>query len=278
VSTCKYCGKDAGFLRGVHKECDSAHDLGMKQIVELIAEKATQDPSSTIKDAIATIAKSSFIDDQSLASLSIIGWQSAVSKALENGIFTLEQERALVAVKDQLALNEQLLDSNGSHSRLVKAGVIREVLEGKIPQRLRVEGNIPFNLQKNEQIVWIFKDAKYYEQRTSTRYQGSYSGVSMRVMKGVYFRTGGFRGNPVQTSSIVHADTGLLGLTNKHVYFAGPRKAFRIAYNKIVAFTPYNDGLGIQRDAQSAKPQIFVVDDGWFIHNLAVNLSELGKA
>ena len=71
MGTCKYCGKDAGFLRAVHKECDSAHDLGKKQIVELIADKATKDSASAIKQSIATIAKTSFIDDQALIALSI---------------------------------------------------------------------------------------------------------------------------------------------------------------------------------------------------------------
>ena len=38
---------------------------------------------------------------------------------------------------------------------------------------------------------------------------------------------------------------------------------------------PYNDGLGIMQDAQTAKPQTFRTGDGWFAHNLAVNLSQM---
>ena len=71
------------------------------------------------------------------------------------------------------------------------------------------------------------------------------------------------------------ADTGLLGLTTKYVYFAGSRKKFRVRYDRIVALEPYEDGFGIMRDAQTAKPQTFVTGDGWFVYNLATNLAQM---
>jgi hypothetical protein len=278
MATCKYCGKDAGFLRSVHKECQTQHDKGISQIVELIANKSIKDSAPQIKAAIDEIAKTSFLQEEELAAASVKGWQTAVTKALEDDVLSIDEELSLANVKEQLGLDEQKLDSDGSYLKLVKAAVIRDLLEGKIPQRVKIDGPVPFNLLKNEQIIWLFKGVKYYEERTRTTYQGAYSGVSIRVMKGVYYRTGGFKGNPVVTSSILHIDNGSLAVTEKNIYFAGTSKAFRIAYNKIVAFKPYNDGLGVQRDAQSAKPQIFGVEDGWFIHNLVVNLSNLGKA
>jgi hypothetical protein len=133
------------------------------------------------------------------------------------------------------------------------------------------------NSQKNEQLVWLFQQTNYYEEKTTTRYEGAYAGVSVRLMRGIYFRTGGFRGNPISTSEMVLKDNGSLGIATKNIYFAGSSKAFRIPYNKIVVFRPYSDGLGIQRDAQTAKPQVFSVDDGWFIQNLVRNLAEIDR-
>ena len=43
----------------------------------------------------------------------------------------------------------------------------------------------------------------------------------------------------------------------------------------IVALDPYEDGSGIMRDAQTAKPQSFGTGDGWFACNLAVNLAQM---
>ena len=74
---------------------------------------------------------------------------------------------------------------------------------------------------------------------------------------------------------MIHADTGMLGLTTEHIYFAGRRKRFRVRYDRIVSFDPYKDGSGIMRDPQTAKPQAFRTGDGWFTHNLAANLAQM---
>ena len=63
-------------------------------------------------------------------------------------------------------------------------------------------------------------------------------------------------------------------ITNKHIYFAG-EKAFRVKYDKIVSFQPFEDGIGIQKDGVTAKPQVFKNIDGWFAYNLVTNLSQI---
>ena len=50
--------------------------------------------------------------------------------------------------------------------------------------------------------------------------------------------------HPIEWEETVHADTGILGLTTKHDYFAGPRKKFRVRYDRIVSFDSYDDGSG----------------------------------
>jgi hypothetical protein len=64
-------------------------------------------------------------------------------------------------------------------------------------------------------------------------------------------------------------------ITNKHIFFAGPVKALRVPYAKIVSFQPFSNGMGIIRDASNAKAQIFVTGDGWFTYNLVTNLANL---
>ena len=38
---------------------------------------------------------------------------------------------------------------------------------------------------------------------------------------------------------------------------------------------PHENGFGIMRDAQTAKPQTFRTGDGWSAYNLAANLAQL---
>jgi hypothetical protein len=152
---------------------------------------------------------------------------------------------------------------------------LRDLLNGVIPNRMRFDGNLPLNLQKGEQVVWAFEQVDYLEEKTRRQYVGGSRGISVRVVKGVYYHFGGFRGHAIDRTERVHVDTGLVAITTKQIYFAGAKKAFRIPYTKIVSFEPYSNGVGIMRDAASAKPQLLVTHAGWFTYNLVTNLARL---
>ena len=275
MAKCDLCGEDAGLLHKRHKSCEEKHQAGRAETLALVAKSALVPTDlASLRSQLSEIARRSFIKPEDEKPLLIKGWQSAVETALQDNVLTADEEHSLKAFADGLSLTQQDLDQAGTYTRLVKAAVIRDLLEGKLPQRLSLPGELPFNLQKGEHVVWLFPATTYYEQRIRTHYEGGYQGVSMRVAKGLYYRVGGFKGRPVSTEQVVNMGQGLLGVTDKHLYFASPAKAFRVKYDKIVSFTPYSDGIGIQRDAQTAKPQIFVTGDGWFIYNLVSNLAK----
>ena len=138
-----------------------------------------------------------------------------------------------------------------------------------MPQRQNTTGTIPFNLMKSETLVWVIQDVDYLETVVHRERQCRSHGLSIRVARGLYYRPSTFRSRPIEWDETVHADTGLLGLTTKHIYFAGRKKKFRVRYDRTVRFGPYNDGFGIMRDAQAAKPQTFRTGGGWFAYNLA---------
>ena len=43
--------------------------------------------------------------------------------------------------------------------------MIRDVTQGTVPQRQRVNGAVPFNLMKSEQLVWVIQGVDYLEDR-----------------------------------------------------------------------------------------------------------------
>ncbi len=276
MGQCIYCGKPAGFLKKTHKECKQRQEQGKSEIISLISEVSLEGGDlRRLKSSIDQVASSSYIDTSMKKSLVVSGWERAVEAAFDDGVLTEDEESALSELKQYFSLSQQELDRNGSFTKLVKGAVLRDILDGNLPERMRIDGSLPFNLQKTEKVVWVFQNVDYYEEKTRTRYVGGSQGVSIRIAKGLYYRTGSFKGERVQTSETIHADTGLLGVTNKHIYFAGPSKRFRISYNKIVAFEPFSDGIGVQRDAQTAKPQSFSTGDGWFTYNLITNLARM---
>ena len=276
MGDCTYCGKPAGFLKKKHKECEAKFHSGTEQMVTLIEYTVTKRSDlQSLETQLKEIASQSYIPASNFNQILVKGWEEAVSKAFEDGILTEEEEAALKELKHHFSLSKQELDRNGAFTRVAKGSVLRGLLNGILPEWNLANRNFPFNLQKTEKIVWVFKDVKYYEQKTRKHFKGGHHGVSIRVAKGLYYRVGAFKGQPVITTETVHADTGLLGVTNKHLYFVGDQKSFRIRHDKIVSFTPYEDGLGVQRDAATAKPQIFVTGDGWFTYNLVTNVSQL---
>ena len=206
----------------------------------------------------------------------IKGWSRGVDKCLEDGIIDKEEEKALVTIKNGFHFTEEELDQHGANSRLMKALVLRDVMEGILPRRIQLAEPLPINLQKGEAIVWAFTGCEYWEDKTKRSFQGGSRGVSVKVMKGVYYRVGAFNGSPVYSTERVLVDRGVVYMTNNNIYFSGPSKSLRMPYSKIVSFEPFEDGIGIMRDAQTAKAQIFKTGDGWFAYNLITNLAQAG--
>jgi hypothetical protein len=276
MGNCKFCGKPAGFLHSEHTECEQLHENSKAQIVAEISQALSPTGSAdALQSHLTEIAQDGYISENERRTLLIRGWASAADRFLEDGVFDESEEKRLIDFQTRFSLSESDLDANGAFTKITKAGVIRDVLNGVIPRRTNVEGNLPINLQKDEEVVWVFPGCEYLEDTTRREYVGHSQGMSFRIMKGVYYRVGGFKGRPIDRTERVHIDTGIVVLTNEHIFFAGPVKALRVPYAKIVSFQPFSDGIGIIRDASSAKPQIFVTGDGWFTYNLVTNLAHL---
>lgn len=294
LGNCRFCGKPAGFLRGAHKFCREEDDARRRAEEE---ERRKRDQA--VKEAgsrIVSIATAAMRSDAAYASLEaklveIVqanglrqddcrpllaqAWEQAVNAFLDDGVLDASEEKRLSEFRQHFSLTQDELDRNGALTKTVKAAVLRDVLSGKVPERLSIDGTLPINFQKKETLIWAFSGAQYLEDKTRRHYVGGSQGVSVRVMKGVYYRVGAFKAQPVETTERTYIDSGWVAITNKNIYFAGSRKSVRVPYTKIVSFEPFSDGFGIMRDAVTAKPQIFVTGDGWFSYNLVTNAAHL---
>jgi len=239
-----------------------------------LAAVAVENPEHHLEELAQSLRRSSLNPSQQTALL-IRAWEAAVEGTLEDGLLTMDEENALHRYLDRFNITATQADDNGVLTTLVQAAVIRDIAEGIVPQRQNISGRIPFNLMKSEQLIWVMDGVDYLEVVTRRERRGSSHGLSIRVARGVYYRPGVFRSRSVEWEETVHQDTGLLGFTTKHLYFSGPKKKFRVRYDRIVDFEPFSDGFGLMRDAQTAKPQSFRTGDGWFAFNLATNLAQM---
>ena len=231
--------------------------------------------SGTAHDEISRALDASGLSPEEQRAVLVDGWARAVSHALEDHLMSLDEEAALTRYMERFNLGQNDLNEHGAFRDFVKAGVLREVANGVVPKRLEIGRSLPMNFQKSEQLVWVFDGVDYYEVKTRRQRRGTSHGVSVRVARGLYYSPRTFSSQTHEWDETVHLDTGLMAVTTKHIYFHGSSKRFRVRYDKIVSFEQYSDGIGIMRDAQTAKPQTFRNGDGWFAYNLVTNLASM---
>jgi len=285
MGECIYCKKPAGFLRSRHVQCEKQYQKRQVEIaagrtkimIEVQNALSTSSALDDLNKCVTDIQNSLGLAPEDMRSMLVKGWENTVDLFLDDGVLDRSEENRLVAFKEYFQLSQSELDQHGSLTKTAKAAVLRDLLNGIFPARITVDGSLPVNFQKGEKIAWAFKGAQYLEDKTRRQFVGGTQGVSVRVMKGVYYRVGGFKAHPVDITERTYVDSGWVILTNKNVYFAGTQKSIRLPYSKIISFEPFSDGFGVIRDAATAKPQVFVTGDGWFSYNLLVNLAKLGN-
>lgn len=277
MGKCIFCGLKAGFLKRKHKDCETNYFNGKKKIIDNICSTIIQNADfNNLENEVNIIAERNYIKTNEIVELYTKGFDNAVESFLNDGILTIEEEDKISKFKTHYNFEQDVIDKNGSFQKVLKAAILREILDGKIPEtKLNIQGNLPFLLQKSENVIWIFQNVDFFERRTRTVYQGNSQGVSMRIAKGVYYRVGAFKGNAVKIEEMKYISKGLIALTNKQIYFASSEKNFKVPYNKIVTVEPFEDGIGIQKDGANTKPQVFKGLDGWFTYNLISNLNQM---
>ena len=115
-------------------------------------------------------------------------------------------------------------------------------------------------LASGEEVVFATA-AVLYETRTVRTRQGGAGGFSVRIMKGLTYRTGSSRGVSVTTQHIAPMCHGTFYITNKRSIFIGTLRAIEVSHGDLLAFEAFRDGLQIH--SSRAKDLCLVgFDDG----------------
>jgi len=286
MANCIYCGEDAGLFFKWHKSCREKEKIALaqkaeklknaeKQILSLYEEAIINNKDyDVLYIKISNLANENDISLNCMRELLIKAWENMVNKAIEEkGVITAKEENNLFNFAfTKFNLTSEELNRNNVFRRGTMAIIIREISEGRIPDRFMVD-NLGVNLLSTESLVYAFH-TNYYEDKTRTTYEGRTQGFSMRIVNGLWCRVGDYKGHPVQITERVRVDEGNFIITTKHLYFNGKTKSFRVPYSKIVAFYPYSDGIGICQDKANAKLQIFETPETWFVYNAVTLLSK----
>lgn len=275
MGKCRLCGEYAGYFRYHHRDCKEknheAHTHLVSRGVDML--HGTSDDVDKGWRVWSDTATAGFLTPEERRRYAIQVLESSLDKCLDDGLLEDQEQDRLTTWMELAEINDDGADIEPHRHKLFRAQMLRQLLNDEPPSLIKVSGDLPVLLQKSEQLFYLFHGVKFHEDRTTTHYEGRSSGVSIRVAKGVYYRTGGFRGHPVKETTMTYIDTGMFLITDKHVYFHGSEKSFRTRIDRIVGLQPYSDGVGVRKDGTTAKAQIFSGLDGWFTYNLIKHLA-----
>lgn len=277
MSDCIYCNKDAGFLKSKHSECEVKHVNGCNSLKSLLMNAFSNATDFyTIDKEINAIVSDSYIGMEKLRQIYLNTFDESISNFLNDGIISDNEKKTVARFQQYTGLTQQVLNSNKSLEKVVQSDILQSILNGIIPTpSITIQGTLPFMFDKNEKTLWVYRDVELVEQKIKREFVGRSQGMSFRVMKGVYYRVGGFKGSPMETTQMLSIGKGVLVLTDKTIYFNCPQKSLKIPYKKLISIEPYADGLGFQKDGASAKPFFLKGIDSWFTYNLITNLQSI---
>jgi hypothetical protein len=132
----------------------------------------------------------------------------------------------------------------------------------------------PINLQRGERcFAWVEAEAlELRERTTSIRYGGP--AVSFRIMKGVYYRAGGYSVSRTREAYQHSFGVGSLCVTSKRLVFSSMTKGIAMSWGRIVDCVAYSDGIQVHR--ANGKPLVFLFRsyDPFFVRILNRVISE----
>ena len=274
MGKCKYCGQDAGFFHSKHEECEKKFNQGLASIRQIVENCFVTKEDFYLKEReINAIIQSSYIDNNALQQVYCSVFDEAIDNYLNDGIIETKENQTVARFMQFTGLPQAVLNANQSLEKVVQSKVLQDILQGKVPTpNIKISGDFPFLLGKGENLIWLFRNITLHQQKVQREYVGRTHGMSFRVMKGVYYRTGGFKGHPVETTIMQRIGMGSVCLTDKNLYFASPEKSLKIPYSKVLSIESYSNGIGLQKDGASDKPMFLEGINSWFTYNVMANL------
>ena len=199
----------------------------------------------------------------------------AASKFMQDGYMTDSEEQMINTYSSYIGLSLNNLPTQYGNTDLEKVGqaiVLKELEKGILPQK---PISVPVLLGRGECALWVYHNVTMFQEKIQREYRGRSGGFSFRICKGVTYRTGQFKGRPVENSYLDKIGIGSLVVTNKHIYFHCPTASVKVPYSKLVGVEPYSDGIELHKEEAKPKRMVFQGFDSWFIVNVLSHIDNI---
>lgn len=285
MGNCRICGKNAGWFSDIHEACVATVQAGVKEIKTIVSSavaEAMQDKVPDVQPVVEEVRLAKLVPPDQVRTAVMESWSVAASEAALKEPLSADKQAAVTRVYEDLGLTSQEMKKLEGFRAAVLSLILWAIVndEESAYANAMVSQN-PFNLKSGETPIAFFGSVVYSQETTTRSYEGGYRGLSVRVVPGVYSHFGGFKGQPVETSAMKEIDYGGMLLTTKSLYFEGDHTTFCIPIGSVLSFRPQPDGIGLSRNANHGKPEVFAVmlpdangaptpatpSMGWFLFN-----------
>ncbi len=169
--------------------------------------------------------------------------ENYVSGVIADQRLSPAEEQEMSAIAASLNVNVQLSAQTKEQLRKLKLYWAIENLQLPI-----VHADI--QLQKNEVCYFTQTNVKWFERRrVSTRSTSLGYRYSLKLAKGFYLGSRTSYVNTSSTEALKEVNSGNLYLTNKRLVFVGINKNSTIRLERLVQFTPFTDGVELDKDS-----------------------------
>lgn len=133
-----------------------------------------------------------------------------------------------------------------NNNSLMEIETIKAINEGKLPNIQSTN----LNLIDNEICCYMDKAYTFKDKIVTTGYTGKTSGVSIRIAKGLSYRTAGSGSKAIrETQRTIY--NGVLYVTTKRIIFTSPKDSFDKTFDKITSIQEAKTGVIIQIGAHT---------------------------
>ena len=199
-----------------------------------------------------------------------------VERALE---FTLNKYSKTTEIPDNFEkyvenviseLSLEKIRNKYSYTNFVKSLVLRDIISGRISQRISFDN--PITLSPDEILLWVFGNTTYYNaSKDATEIRPAKIDISHTAC-GIYYPYNLFENYPLSTKGLNEIFTGEFVITDKNLYFCSYQKTSKFPYSNILSIFPFEDAFGFQPTRANSKTVYIGQIDGHFVYNLIKNL------
>jgi hypothetical protein len=203
---------------------------------------ATPDGARSMAATLASDSSLSVLSDNERRQLQEQAFRSYAQTVLADDHLTADEEDAFDAVTTALQIPDATLTQAGQHREIFMRLVVAQLNDGRLG-----ELSSPRLIAKAGETVHAETSAALLNEVTIRQFQGGSRGVSFKIMKGVRYNVGSFKGQSVVVGTEMQVqDIGGLSITSSRIVFLGEKKTLEFQYAKLVGLEVFNDGVRLQ--------------------------------